>query len=84
MKRKVCIAKVMGDQRVLFWKDMQKGHYANTLCFNNKDISKQVNVIKYEKWTKDTYCLKFEKKKKKKKTDKQTLFLGKKCNQENP
>lgn len=76
MKRKVCIAKVMGDQRVLFWKDMQKGHYANTLCFNNKDISKQVNVIKYEKWTKDTYCLKFEKKKK---TNRQAdLILGKK------
>ena len=59
----MCIAKVMGDQIVLFWKDMQKGHYANILCFNNEDISKLVNVIKYEKWRKDTYCLKFEKKK---------------------
>lgn len=53
---------------------MQKGHYANILCFNNEDISKLVNVIKYEKWRKDTYCLKFEKKKK---TDKQTSFLEK-------
>lgn len=77
MKRKVCIAKVMGDQRVLFWKDMQKGHYANTLCFNNKDISKQVNVIKYEKWRKDTYCLKFEKKKKKKKQTSRPYSWGK-------
>lgn len=55
---------------------MQKGHYANILCFNNEDISKLVNVIRYEKWRKDTYCLKFEKKKK---TDKQTSFLEKEC-----
>ena len=52
---------------------MQKGHYANILCFNNKDISKLVNVIKYEKWKNDTYCLKL-----KKKSDKQNSFLGKK------
>lgn len=53
---------------------MQKGHYANILCFNNEDISKLVNVIRYEKWRKDTYCLKFEKKKKNRQAD---LILGK-------
>ena len=33
-------------------------------CVTCEDISKLVNVIRYEKWRKDTYCLKFEKKKK--------------------